>query len=89
VDRRQRQMCIRDSIIPGSPIAIGRTTTKLYYLLTDSISKTETESLRLVKVYSVMLPLKSYIKKDGNKKGLLDDLRHFTSIDIWIKLAVI
>lgn len=59
-------------MIPGSPNAIGRTTTKLYYVLTDIISKKETGSLRLIKVYSVMLPFKSFIKKNSNKKGLLE-----------------
>ena len=59
-------------MIPGSTNAIGRTTTKLYYILTDSITKYETGSLRLIKVYSVMLPFKSFIKKNSNKKGLLE-----------------
>ncbi len=59
-------------MIPGSTNAIGRTTTKLYYIITDSITTYETGSLRLIKVYSVMLPFKSFIKKNSNKKGLLE-----------------
>lgn len=59
-------------IIPGSPNAIGRTTTKLYYTVTDSLSKRDEIPSKMIKVYSVMLPKKSFIKKDGNRKGLLE-----------------
>jgi hypothetical protein len=59
-------------MIPGSSNAIGRTTTKLYYKLTDSLSRKNAQNLRLIKVYSVMLPNKSFIKKSATKKGLLE-----------------
>lgn len=59
-------------MIPGSINAIGRTTTKLYYSITDSIIKQEFKSLQLVKVHSVMLPSKSYIKNNAPKRGLLE-----------------
>jgi hypothetical protein len=59
-------------LIPGSPKAIGRTTTKLYFILTDSIKTNNAHDMRLIKVYSVMLPYKSFIKKSANKKGLLE-----------------
>lgn len=58
--------------IPGSPNAIGRTTTKLYYTVTDKLSKRDEMPSRLIKVYSVMLPNKSFIKNGGNRKGLLE-----------------
>jgi hypothetical protein len=59
-------------LIPGSPNAIGRTTTKLYFTLTDSMTTNNAHDMRLIKVYSVMLPFKSYIRKSANKKGLLE-----------------
>lgn len=59
-------------IIPGSNNAIGRTTTKLYYTITDSIISQQSNKLLLVKVHSVMLPGKSYIKNNAPKKGLLE-----------------
>lgn len=59
-------------IIPGSNNAIGRTTTKLYYSITDSIMSQPFNKLLLVKVHSVMLPGKSYIKNNAPRKGLLE-----------------
>jgi hypothetical protein len=59
-------------IIPGSSNAIGKTTTKLYYNLTDTIVSNQSNKLQLIKVHSVMLPHKSYIKNNAPKKGLLE-----------------
>lgn len=59
-------------MIPGSNSAIGRTTTKLYYTITDSIISQQFNTLLLVKVHSVMLPGKSYIKNNAPKMGLLE-----------------
>ena len=59
-------------MIPGSNSAIGRTTTKLYYTVTDTIVTHQFKKLLLVKVHSVMLPTKSYIKKSAPQTGLLE-----------------
>jgi hypothetical protein len=59
-------------IIPGSSNAIGKTTTKLYYTVTDTIVTNQSNKLQLIKVHSVMLPHKSYIKNNAPKKGLLE-----------------
>jgi hypothetical protein len=59
-------------IIPGSSNAIGKTTTKLYFNLTDTIVTNQSNKLQLIKVHSVMLPHKSYIKNNAPKKGLLE-----------------
>ena len=59
-------------IIPGSSNAIGKTTTKLYYTVTDTIVTSQSNKLQLIKVHSVMLPHKSYIKNNAPKKGLLE-----------------
>ncbi|MFN3667075.1 MAG: hypothetical protein ACK4S0_12990 [Sediminibacterium sp.] len=59
--------------IPDKNIrAIGKIATNIYYRFSDSVVVRGDTATILTKVYSVMLPPKSYIKSSAIRKGLLE-----------------